>query len=411
MNGIVWNGSDIGGDAVGEFDFLPLIDEAIFEIPLEGIPPIESDLLGTAGPKTPARRRRKRVNTLQVELLSLHESKDVLERRLMELESRREERLQTMSASALKWEQLARNQLHLKLKTMSENQRLRATLAEQSTLRRELEEIVLKKSRLLMMKMEDEQWRVLKLSADSEKRLVAIHAIANQQFETIDSQMLQFGLMEDATNDLWNIRTDTSPEGVIVGQGMRCTLLHGSLSAVVDASWKTILHVQVQPKSPTFVLGAVKSYSIDDDTVYLRTAFRCPDGDAKAEMSMIMKKQVMDDGRVVRLVFRTILDDEAHPFDANSYVSDQYGWIHMEEVDGGDGAMVRYKSYVHSNMAHPKRQDVDALAQLMGAIHLEDGRGIAKMADPATFMLHVFETAFRSFETIFLGLLNNSTNE
>ncbi|KAF0715813.1 Aste57867_3182 [Aphanomyces stellatus] len=81
-------------------------------------------------------------------------------------------------------------------------------------------------------------------------------------------------------------------------------------------------------------------------------------------MSMIMKKQVMDDGRVVRLVFRTILDDEAHPFDANSYVSDQYGWIHMEEVDGGDGAMVRYKSYVHSNMAHPKRQDVERVAKL-----------------------------------------------
>ncbi|KAF0715810.1 Aste57867_3179 [Aphanomyces stellatus] len=383
-------------EAIDEFDFLPPVDESLFEASLGGSPLSDlSDETTTAPPtQEPKRpRRRKRVNNHQFEMLSLHEDKAELERRLVDLEQRREGRLQTMSEGALKWEQIAQKQLQLKLKAMRENERLRASIAEQNTLQHALEDIVFKKPRLMMLKMEDDQWRVLKLSADGEKRLNAIHAIADRQLESIDGEMLMLGLVE-MTDDLWRVRSGTSPDGILYGEGMRCTLLHGSLAAALDATWKTLLHAHVQPKSSS-VLGAFKSYSIDDDTLYVRTAFRCPDGHVKAEMSMIMKKQVVDD--VVRVVFRTVLDDEGLPFDADSFVSDRYGWMHM----AAEGADVRYKSFVRSNMMDPKQKNVDDLVQLAGALHLE--HSVSKTTgDPAEFMLHVFEAAFRAFEAPFM---------
>ncbi|KAF0715808.1 Aste57867_3177 [Aphanomyces stellatus] len=403
-------------DAVGEFDFLPPVDEALLESSLDESRSEGGDSLddasegGESGPplaQCPV-RRRKRVNTRQVEMLSLHEDKAELERQLAELERRREGRLQTLSVSALKWEQIARTQLQLKLKAIRENASLRATIAEQSTLQRELEEIVLKKPRLMMLKMEDNEWRVLKLSADGEKRLNAIHAIADRQFETIDSEMLVLGLME-TTDDFLCTRTGATSDGVIYAEGMRCTLVHASVATAVDAAWKTLLHAHVQPKTSS-VLGAFKSYTIDDDTTYTRMAFRNPHGNVKAEMSMIMKKQVVDDnGRVIRIVFRTILDDEGQPFDPNSYVSDQYGWMQLEEVDDGSmtAASVHVKTYVRSTMMQPKEEDADEFLRLMGALHLDE-RNVSSVGSPAEFMLQVFDTAFRSFDVLFRQFVNTS---
>ncbi|KAF0715812.1 Aste57867_3181 [Aphanomyces stellatus] len=409
MEGTVWN-LNIGDDV---FDFLPPVNEFLFESSVDGPLPSNDVSDETTSPtQHPERpRRKKRTNTLQVQLLSLHEDKAELERQLMELERRREGRLQTLSASALKWEQLARGQLHLKLKALRENEHLRATIHEQSTLQRELAEIVLKKPRLMMMKMEDDQWRVLKLSGHGEKRLNAIHAIADRQFESIDSEMLRLGLV-DTTDDVWHVRTATSHDGIIYGEGMRCTLLlDASLDAVLDAAWKTLLDVHVQPQTST-VVGAFKSYSIDADTLYVRTTFRSPDGHVKAEMSMIMKKQVVgDDGRATRVVFRTVLDDEAHPFEAESYVSDQYGWMHMES-ESSDGTAVRYKSYIRSNLMDTKREDVDELVDLASALHLDGGYGLTRTTttkdDPAGAMRHIFDAAFRAFEAPFLRYLTQS---
>ncbi|KAF0715811.1 Aste57867_3180 [Aphanomyces stellatus] len=403
----VWADVLDGGD-FGEFDFLPPVDETLLEAPLGGSPSEGTDVSDVSSEVAPSKKsvhqRPKRVNKLMVELLSLHEDRAELERQLMELESRRKGRLQTLSASALKWRHLARTQLQLKLKVLRENERLRASIAEQSSLQQKLEDVVLKKPRLMMMKMEDDEWRVFKLSANGEKRLVAIHAIADRQLEIIDSEMLLLNLV-DTTEDIWDVRAGPSSTtaGAIVGEGIRCTLLHGSLAAVLDATWKALVRGHAQSKSSS-VLGVFKSYTIDDDTVYVRKTYHSSDGSFKVNSSVIMKKQVADDGRAFRIVFRTVLDDVAHPSEGDSYVNDEYGWIHVEDVD----ARAQYKSYIRTNIMLPKHGD--KLAELMGALYLEEGQAMAtQMKDnPVKLTRLLFDAALRSFEALVHEILDKS---
>ncbi|ETV83823.1 hypothetical protein H257_04434 [Aphanomyces astaci] len=48
----------------------------------------------------------------------------------------------------------------------------------------------------LVMKLQDDSWRVLQLGAGGEKRLTAIHAIADRQLDSVDSDMLTCGLVD-----------------------------------------------------------------------------------------------------------------------------------------------------------------------------------------------------------------------
>ncbi|KAF0731256.1 hypothetical protein Ae201684P_011899 [Aphanomyces euteiches] len=81
------------------------------------------------------------------------------------------------------------------------------------------------------------------------------------------------------------------------------------------------------------------------------------------ESSFVVKKQELEPS-VRRIIFRSILDDEAIPFDAKSYVSDNYGWIHIEENE--DTSFV-YKCFMRSNFSMLQPDDVDNLADLMDA--------------------------------------------
>ncbi|RHY01166.1 hypothetical protein DYB25_013290 [Aphanomyces astaci] len=88
-------------------------------------------------------------------------------------------------------------------------------LHEQPSYQQQLESLVLKKPRFMersiaiqmsldshthlhdqVMKLQDDSWRVLQLGAGGEKRLTAIHAIADRQLDSVDSDMLTCGLVD-----------------------------------------------------------------------------------------------------------------------------------------------------------------------------------------------------------------------
>ncbi|KAG9402693.1 hypothetical protein AC1031_007305 [Aphanomyces cochlioides] len=138
---------------------------------------------------------------MKVEIRSLQEEKIALEEQLAVLESTHSAKQCHLTDDEKKWKQIAQKQLELKLKAMREHEQLRTLLAEQAIFQRELEFIVLKKPRLMKTKLDDDQWRALKLRADSAKRLLDIQAIANRQLELIDSEMLSLGLM-DSTKEI-----------------------------------------------------------------------------------------------------------------------------------------------------------------------------------------------------------------
>ncbi|RHY75831.1 hypothetical protein DYB34_007723 [Aphanomyces astaci] len=191
-NIIVWDAGD-------GFDFLPPVDDSIFAGILEGVDMSSSDSPGPpAGKPT---KRRLRSQTARMEILTLHETKAELEKAVRDIARNRDDRTLGMSSSERKWEQIARNQLELKLKALRENDQLRAAVAEQHQLTKELQAIVHKKPRRML---DDDQWRVLKLSAHGEQRLAAIHLIADRQLDTVESELLTTGLIE-ARDPLFNV--------------------------------------------------------------------------------------------------------------------------------------------------------------------------------------------------------------
>ncbi|KAF0715815.1 Aste57867_3184 [Aphanomyces stellatus] len=403
--------ADVGDSSYAEFDFLPLVDNSLFEetSSLDGKPSVETTP-PSADEEATRPRRRKRVNALQVAIVSLHEDKAELERQLAALEARYAARQMSMTTCELKWEQIARNQLQLKLKAVRENDELRARLAAQGQLQEQLEHLVWKKPRLLMMQIEDDAWRVLKLSADGEARLTAIHAIADRQLESIESDMLTHGLMAD-DGDVATARVDTSsPEWF--AQGVRSMhVADSSLDAAMMAAWETLLRVQGRSKDPS-LRRTVHTYTIDADTVYVRSCYDTSGASSvdAVKMNVVLKRQWRN-GRdddvaaqkhsVARIVYRTILEDAAHPWDASSYSTDEYGWVHLETcVDGG----VRYKSFARVNFRRPAKQDDEAvLAAMLGAMYL--GSGVPMQ--PHELVEQVFRTAWQDFEALFRGALDH----
>ncbi|ETV93931.1 hypothetical protein, variant [Aphanomyces invadans] len=372
-----------------DFDFLLPEDERTATVVEASCNSADDSVTATSQPQ---RRRRKRTNLLQIELLSLHQEAANLARQLENLQAHRAACLDGLTDTEMKWEKIARNQLQLKLKAIRENHDLRTALADQSKLQQALEDVLLKKPRVMLMKVEDDQWRLLKLGANGEKRLAAIHAIAERQMELMESDMLSLGLV-DTNDDLLIVRHN---DVAMFSEGIRATAVAGSLAAVGVAAWRTLAIVL----GKSCAVGHSCSYAIDSNTLYTRTIFRRPEGRATVSTSVIMKRFVLNDGTTVRVVFRTIFDDEAMPILGKTYAVDQYGWIHMEEHADGS---VLYKSFVKSHFVLPNPEDVNDLTALLGELYLEQVALTPPQPPPVDSIAMakaVFDITFRHFEVV-----------
>ncbi|RHY22830.1 hypothetical protein DYB32_009386 [Aphanomyces invadans] len=391
-----WNPSNPWSDPVHchEFDFLPPVDDSIFDEILSTSVDHDST---SSDPPSSGPKRRRRTRTYRTELLSLHETKAELEKAVQDLEQRRRERATTLSRSERKWEQIARNQLELKLKVLRENEELRAAVKEQHQLSLELEAIVCKKPRSMM---DDDKWRVLKLSAHAEKRLAAIHLIANRQLDMIESEMITTGLM-CATDKTFIVRPSRSTGPDLFVEGMTCVHFPNPTYAVANAAWKALNHIHANAKSSNLP-SRVHSFAIDQDTVFIRVAFQAVDGPTKVESCVILKKQLVH-GNHFRMVFRTVLDDEADPFDEDSFVSDLFGWIDIEQTE--DGATTQYKSFAKAKLLlNPRRNDTSTaeVLALIESLHFDE-RAPFTLSDENPTKLS--ELIFRASNATFLDLL------
>ncbi|KAG9402694.1 hypothetical protein AC1031_007306 [Aphanomyces cochlioides] len=387
-----------GWDDRFELDFLPPVDEDL----LCQVETSDSVSETTEPSLSKAKSRRKRTNGLQTEIQTLRAKKVQLENKLAELEANHTTKRSALSKEEQKWEEMARKQLELRLKAVHEQEQLHEVLAKQTSMQKELESIVFKKPRVMMMQLEDEQWRVLKLSADSEKRILGLQSIANRQLDSIDSDMLTLGLV-NSTKEINSVRHDTVKQ---YSEGIRCTKLEASSFAQVEEEiWKTLIRIMTQFNiiSPNAAPYSIQKYAIDDCTVFLRLAYSIPRTESKMESSFVVKKQELGPS-VRRIIFRSILDDEAIPFDAKSYVSDNYGWIHIEESE--DTSFI-YKCFMRSNFSMLQPDDVDNLADLMDAIYLNYPVGKVLPSDAILIAKTLFQATFEQFQTILLGRLSS----
>ncbi|KAG9402691.1 hypothetical protein AC1031_007302 [Aphanomyces cochlioides] len=300
---------------------------------LDFLPPVDEDLLDCVGdddsssPQSsqtfssslvPQKRRPKRVNMLKEELLTLQHEKEKLEALLAMLHAKHESKSVWLSDKQQKWQRVAQKQLELKLKAEREHEQLSAMLVEQSVMKREMEAILFKKPRLMMKKLQDENWRSLKLSAQSERRHLDIHAIADRQLESIDSDMLSLGLLE-STETIESVRHNLSTN---FSEGIVCTKFQAvSFSQIETAIWKTILSMHSASPLQHFIIR----HPLDDNTTFVRLKYAIPNCKVKVESALILKRQQVGP-RAVRMVLRSIANDEADPFEPDSFVCDHYAW-------------------------------------------------------------------------------------
>ncbi|RHY16313.1 hypothetical protein DYB36_011654, partial [Aphanomyces astaci] len=358
---LVW---DDDGDGDG-FDFLPPVDDAIFNNILHGMSVATHDSPLTV----PSKRGRARGLAWRTQMLTLHETKAELEAALQDLERRHSQRTQLLSTSERKWERIARNQLELKLKALRENDFLRASVAEQHQFAQELDAV--------MMKIHDHQWRVLKLSAQGEKRLAAIHDIAERQLEHMECELVTTGLMDTSSDDgaFSHRHVSTGPDQFYV-EGMRCVKYQRSVASAQ---------------------GQISFTSKECVACSIKVTFESAGTSVKVESSVILKRRMVDCNHV-RLVFRSILDDEAHPFAADSYVSDQYGWFDVQQV-GTATTLMCYTKATSARDQHPPNgsKELDDLLALLESVHLDKGKTFAKDMSPAELAKDIMNASSRAF--------------
>ncbi|KAF0699246.1 Aste57867_10173 [Aphanomyces stellatus] len=275
---------------------------------------------------TPTHPKRKRQNNLVVELRTLQDTCGALQKQLEDLQQGRALRMVGATPSAAKWELVARRQQASWRKTERENRELRAVLHDQAHVKEEMEALLAKRARTLVARIDDDddQWRLLTLSANGAKRLQAIHAIAARELSHVEGDMIRWGLLDvhpSANNDRWQTWTSATE---VKCDGVHHTCLRGPMATVVPVVWDILRAVHIDRASDMPVQH--HTYNLDDDTTYLRSFLSHSRHGLTFESSAICKRFVTTD-ETVTVVWRSLVDDELMPIHKDSLVIEKRGWF------------------------------------------------------------------------------------
>ncbi|KAF0717015.1 Aste57867_2543 [Aphanomyces stellatus] len=372
-------------DMLPTFDFfLPDVDETLFYDAsiLEAVYDGALDATDAPVGKVPV-PTRNRSNKILVDLATLHNESVDLQTRLDDLKRERESKASHTNHGRGKWAQVARNQLAMKLRAVRENDELKAMLKEQAAWKQHLEHLIVKKPRAMMTRVDDEQWRVLHLSADDTSRHVAIHAIADRQVDLIESEMLSTGLL-DPSADVETYRSDVTAT-YLDAEAMRFTTLEGtSASAVADTVWHTLQSLGRRAQT-TFLRYDFHIEPIDANTMYMRQwVGSADDSGFRLEVGLIMKRHVVHDTTCI--AWRSVRADARFPFADDSTVGDLHGWLQVEPLATG----VSFKAYCHVHVA-----ELTQAASLSRVLCVMGGIDASAFADPLAAMQAAFVCGFR----------------
>ncbi|OQS05886.1 hypothetical protein THRCLA_02029 [Thraustotheca clavata] len=352
-------------------------------------------------------KRRKRVQ-MKAMLDSLRDERNQLENELAKLQHESAIKIQGLSDDDAMWERVAMNQKALKLKAQRENDELRAWITEQTIYRDYLEKTLLKRPRLItniMDKLGDDRWKSLVLGTSGDERIAAIHAIADRQYENVETEMITKGLFQP-TCDVLNVRLASK---VCTAEGVRYTVLKAKIDEVAQAAMEVLRNRQSILKREAMNRGAKASldakkqvFHIDDDTFYSREVVTHPNGNMKVTTSMITKKYLDILTGNVCIIWRSVLSDEGLPHDPDSFVNDEYGWLHFAPKDADH---VHYKVYLNSSTPIPPTATaMDQLSDLVRMIDLSSAENNQLLGQNA--FVDTVRNAFTRATTLFESELN-----
>ncbi|KAH9096963.1 hypothetical protein Ae201684P_011696 [Aphanomyces euteiches] len=199
--------------------------------------------------------------------------------------------------------------------------------------------------------------------------------------------MMSLGLV-DSTETIETVRHDLHNK---ISEGVKCTRLRAtSFSCVETAIWKTMQSTHTI--CPT--LEHLYHVPIDKNTFYVRMKFGIPNSTKKTESGVILKRQQLGP-RTIRMAFRSIANDEGDPFEADSFVCNQYAWAHIEETD--DGSFL-YKSFMRVNTKVFQPADMSSLANMAELVAVDHAWKTQAPLDTMTISTTLFEAAFRAFQ-------------
>ncbi|CAK4514895.1 unnamed protein product [Aphanomyces euteiches] len=227
------------------------------------------------------------------------------------------------------WKRMAKVERMEKGKAIKENEELREAVAGHATFIESMQKVFEKKPRLeYQFDIYSVEWKAYKLAAEKSLRVAAIHAMADRQYDRMDSAFIRAGLI-DQTQDLFRAQFLPQPNGTTVYELVNCVSVAAPFRLLGASIWQAFSSL----KSTSCPRDFIETLEIIDPfTVYSRKQMLAK-GDAKvAWQSNIIRKYFPENDRCV-FVARTVLEDELSPPKPTDVVEDKWIWMEVVPVD------------------------------------------------------------------------------
>ncbi|OQR84695.1 hypothetical protein ACHHYP_13039 [Achlya hypogyna] len=315
------------------------------------------DFLDQAPRKAPKRVRTK---TAARDLDALRNEEAQLQLQLVMVQS-----LLMPSKAASPWRLLAMRQHAQRLRALRENAELRTLLAEQTAFQLHLERELRKRPRVMPIDEAAEKWKSLILT-DDDQRFAAIQAIADRQYDRMESEMIALGLV-DPPEDVFDIRF-ISDSTKLSSEGLRYTTLDMDMATAAGAVMTTMQHRHKLVADAT--LSSQSNVTVvDANTLYTHERLAHPSNDAIQVTTRMIVKKYETEGRFV-VVWRSVLEDDRHPHPPGSSVNDEHGWICIEPHGM---QRVTLRAYLKASSPMPAVKATADLQELMSRLQLDGG--------------------------------------
>ncbi|CAK4547410.1 unnamed protein product, partial [Aphanomyces euteiches] len=239
------------------------------------------------------------------------------------------------------WERAAREQMLAYNKSLSDNEKLRAHVEENATFIEEMVSTLRKKPRL-SLDVDSEEWRTYKLAAQANLRNAAIHAIADHQYNQLQTAFIKAGIFECRDEVIQNGLINL-PDGRLMPQRTYHVTIAAPFRLIGAAVWKVFNgeHPLRLPEGAEETLEKVDPY-----TVY--QSFRNLDRDDQVHANNVFKYYVEVNREVI--VWRSVLEDALMPRMRDDVVQNKWGWIVVSPTDDPETSRLSFLHQVEPEL-------------------------------------------------------------
>lgn len=273
------------------------------------------------------------------------EEVDYLQRRIKEMKGKLVELKQehgTKRALSTPWENEARVESLKRQKAEQENALLKKSLQEQMDLAQQLQAVLTKRPNLSLFPfIQDAEWKLYRLVTDPTKRVEAMHAIADREYERLESVLLETGV-ESLSSGFNGMRindgdvlpadslTQTTFEtgsstGIEVELQQHHTFPDLPYKVLSDAYWR-VFRGQSTPALPIKELEI-----INEDLIYVEALCDAvmKYGGSLKQSNLVMKRYREKNRDII--IWRGILQDDKNPLVDGSMRCADSGWFVIED--------------------------------------------------------------------------------